>query len=336
MAKVGRYEVSEDWPVRGESGRAFNERLRNGFFSAYLAGEVTIDVGYRGASADAVPVLPHALGVELDYPGYDGKKLPFPDDSVDTVYSSHMLEHVDDFRTTIRDWYRVVRPGGFIVCIVPHQFLYEKRRSMPSSWNADHKRFYTPASLLWEFEISLRPNTYRVRRLRDNDEGYTYEIGPEAHSGGGYEIELVIEKITPPEWDLAGPPGPFRDDPEQATDEISRLKTECEALSRECARWFDAAILAKAEEVLQSPRSGRARALAGLFRAGRSPTAAALADRARDRGEWERAARLYLDAIAGNPGVPALWLQLGVALQAAGKSPEAEFAYRRAKTLRAD
>ena len=336
MAKVGRYEVPEDWPVRGESGGAFNERLRNGFFSAYLAGEVTIDVGYRGASPDAVPVLPHALGVDVDYPGYDGKKLPFPDDSVDTVYSSHMLEHVDDFRTTIRDWHRVVRPGGFIVCIVPHQFLYEKRRSMPSSWNGDHKRFYTPASLLWEFETSLRPNTYRVRHLRDNDEGYTYEIGPEAHSGGGYEIELVVQKIAPPEWDLAGPLGPFQDYPEQAIDEVSRLKAECEALSRESARWFDAAILAKAEGVLQSPRSGRARALAGLFRASRSATASALANRARDRGEWERAARFYLDAIAGSPVIPELWLQLGAALQAAGKSPEAEFAYRRAATLRAD
>jgi hypothetical protein len=44
MVKVGRYEVSEDWPVKGEAGRTFNEKLKNGFFSAYVAGEVTIDV----------------------------------------------------------------------------------------------------------------------------------------------------------------------------------------------------------------------------------------------------------------------------------------------------
>ena len=129
MVKVGRYEVPEDWPVRGEAGRTFNEKLKNGFFSAYMAGEVTIDVGYRGAFDDAVPILPHAIGVDLDYPGYDGKKLPFLDESVDTVYSSHMLEHVTDFRATIWDWHRVVRPGGFIVCVVPHQFaLREKAR----------------------------------------------------------------------------------------------------------------------------------------------------------------------------------------------------------------
>jgi SAM-dependent methyltransferase len=337
VVKVGRYEVPEDWPVKGEAGRTFNEKLKNGFFSAYMAGEVTIDVGYRGAFDNAVPILPHAIGVDLDYPGYDGKKLPFLDESVDTVYSSHMLEHVTDFRATIWDWHRVVTPGGFIVCVVPHQFLYEKKRQLPSFWNADHKRFYTPASLLREFETSLQPNTYRVRHLRDNDQRYTYGIGPEAHSGGGYEIELVVQKITPPNWDLAGPADPVQDDLERTRNESSRVNAELEALSRECARWFDAAILARAERVLQSPSSSRTRSLIRLFRTGLSRIpAAALGDRARDKGEWERAARFYLDALARDSAVPELWLQLGHSLKAAGKSMEAEFAYRRGAALQSD
>ena len=337
MAKIGRYEVPEDWPVKGEAGRSFTEKLKNGFFSTYMAGEVTIDVGYRGAFEDAVPILPHAIGVDLDYPGYDGKKLPFADESVDTVYSSHMLEHVADFRATVRDWHRVVRSDGFIVCVVPHQFLYEKRRSLPSSWNADHKRFYTPGSLLGEFEASLQPNTYRVRHLRDNDENYTYVLGPEVHSGGGYDIELVVQKIAPPEWDLAGPPDPFQDDLERARDEVSRLTAERDALSRESARWFDAAILAKAEQILRNSTAGRTRmlrSLAHLFRADRASTAAAIADRARKRGEWERAARFYLDALGSDAEVPEVWLRLGDSLKAAGKSPEAEFAYRKSVALR--
>jgi hypothetical protein len=48
------------------------EKLRNGFFSAYMAGEVIIDVGFRGGRDDAVPILPHAIGVDLDFPEYDG------------------------------------------------------------------------------------------------------------------------------------------------------------------------------------------------------------------------------------------------------------------------
>ena len=93
--------------------------------------------------------------------------LPFAEDSVDAVYSSHMLEHVPDPFAVIRDWHRVVKTGGFIVCIVPHQFLYEKRAPLPSRWNGEHQRFYTPAALICEFEESLVPNSYRVRHLAD-------------------------------------------------------------------------------------------------------------------------------------------------------------------------
>jgi SAM-dependent methyltransferase len=301
-----------------------------------MAGEVTLDVGYRGAFDDAVPIFPHAIGVDLDYPGYDGKILPFPDESVDAVYSSHMLEHVADFQTTIADWHRVVRPDGFIVCVVPHQFLYEKRRSLPSSWNTDHKRFYTPASLLREFEISLRPNTYRVRQLRDSDDGYSYGVGPEMHASGGYEIELVIQKIAPPVWELAGPADPEQDALLKTRDaEISQLIGERDALARECARWFDAAILARAEHIAGTPGRGRTRRFRGLVRLFRSDcaAAAAVADRASEKGEWERAARFYLDALAEDPTAPELWRKLGNCLKSAGKYPEAQFAHDRAAAL---
>jgi tetratricopeptide (TPR) repeat protein len=126
---------------------------------------------------------------------------------------------------------------------------------------------------------------------------------------------------------------------ETAKEEVSRLTAERDAFSRECARWFDAAILAKAEQILRAPTLGRSQPLlrlARLFRADRDSTAAAIADGARKSGEWGRAARFYLDALGSDPAAPELWLQLGDSLKAAGKSQEAEFAYRRAAALRSD
>jgi Methyltransferase domain len=200
---VGSLCVPRYWPVTGEPGKNFSTRLDNGFFSEFLSGEKILDVGFKGYGNQPVPILPHAIGVDTDYPGYDGLGLPFADRSIDAVFSSHTLEHVIDYITIIRDWHRVIKIDGFIVCIVPHQFLYEKKRELPSMYNSDHKRFYTPASLLCEFEEALEPNSYRVRHLADNDIGYNYDIGPASHAAGAYEIELVIQKIERPAWGLA-------------------------------------------------------------------------------------------------------------------------------------
>ena len=198
--------VGETDRLVGEEARKANpERLRNGFHDAYLSGGAILDIGYRGYRDDVVPIVPGAIGVELDYPGYDGVTLPFPAESQDGVFASHCLEHIEDFQNALRDWFRVLKVGGYLVIMVPHKFLYEKRADLPSRFNADHKRFYTPASLMAEVEVSLRPNTYRLRRLVDNDAGFDYTIPPALHSGGCYELELVIEKIAMPEWKLAKP-----------------------------------------------------------------------------------------------------------------------------------
>ncbi len=190
-------------PAPSEAGKSYFVRRANGFLDRYMSGKTVLDIGYKGYdNPEAITVVPHAIGVDRDYPGYDGLRLPFEDASVDTVFSSHCLEHIEDYRNAFRDWHRVLKIGGFIVCIVPSQLLYEKKRRLPSKYNTDHKRFYTPARLLNEVEKSLVENSYRVRHLGENDSGYDYKIGPLAHAVGCYEIVVVLEKTATPEWVL--------------------------------------------------------------------------------------------------------------------------------------
>lgn len=141
--------------------------------------------------------------VDLDYPGYDGVTLPFETSSQETVYSSHCLEHIEDWAKAINEWWRVLKIGGHLIVTVPHQYLYEKKKSLPSNFNKDHKRLYTPWLLMNQIEFSLPgPNTWRLVYLRDCDEDFDYSIGPKSHSKGRYEIECVIKKITRPNWSL--------------------------------------------------------------------------------------------------------------------------------------
>lgn len=187
-----------------EASKSYAAKVYSGFFRTWLSGARVLDIGYRGAYGEAQPIVPQAVGVDLGYPGYDGVHLPFDDGSQDAVYSSHCLEHVADPAAVVREWLRVVRIGGYVVTVVPHQYLYERRVALPSA-HPDHRHLFTPSTLLGVFEGALVPNTWRVRHLADNDLFYDYAIDPGQHPVGCYEIELVIEKIAPPTWGLTGP-----------------------------------------------------------------------------------------------------------------------------------
>jgi len=60
-----------------------------------------------------------------------GHDLPFPDASLDYVLSSHVLEHFYDPIGALREWLRVVRPGGYVFMIVPHRDrTFDRERSL--------------------------------------------------------------------------------------------------------------------------------------------------------------------------------------------------------------
>ena len=39
----------------------------------------------------------------------------FASASMDFVYSSHTLEHIEDYQAALREWWRVVKPGGYLI-----------------------------------------------------------------------------------------------------------------------------------------------------------------------------------------------------------------------------
>jgi SAM-dependent methyltransferase len=65
-----------------------------------------------------------------------------PDGRYDFVHSSHCLEHLQDCRAGLRNWFRVLKPGGYLVVMVPDEDLYEQG-AFPSTFNADHRHTFT-------------------------------------------------------------------------------------------------------------------------------------------------------------------------------------------------
>jgi predicted SAM-dependent methyltransferase len=66
-------------------------------------------------NVDLAPSPPHVAGIDLRKP------LPFPDDSFDAIYSSHVLEHFtpDEGAFLLREMTRCLVPGGACRVVVP-------------------------------------------------------------------------------------------------------------------------------------------------------------------------------------------------------------------------
>lgn len=65
------------------------------------------------------------------------ERLPFQGNYADTIFSSHLLEHIEDHEGALADWWRVLKPGGYLILYLPHADWYPNR-GMPGS-NPDHK-----------------------------------------------------------------------------------------------------------------------------------------------------------------------------------------------------
>jgi SAM-dependent methyltransferase len=131
------------------------------------------------------------------------------DATFDFVHSSHCLEHLRDPREGLKNWFRVLKPGGHLIVTVPDEDLYEQGQ-FPSTFNRDHKWTFTifkPSSwsdrsvnVLGLVEmlgleadvqrIELLNSTYRYGLPR-----YDQTLSPVGESG----IELVVRRRLPQE-----------------------------------------------------------------------------------------------------------------------------------------
>jgi len=110
----------------------------------YLRGQ-GVDLG-----AGDFKILPHAISVDNMHHAVFGHTVRpdvfiqdaadlsvFGSQTMDFVYSSHLLEHMVDPKACLKEWYRLVKPGGYLILYLPHEDLYPKMGE--NGANPDHK-----------------------------------------------------------------------------------------------------------------------------------------------------------------------------------------------------
>lgn len=167
-----------------------NKIRTNDFFSLYFTGRV-VDIG----CGDDL-VVAHAE--PFDLPQGDAQNILdyLEAESYDCVHSSHCLEHMKDPVAALSQWWALVKPGGYMVIVVPDEELYEQG-FFPSLFNLDHKATFrlskypplTSRSFAIDLMVSELPNALLMSAERQ-DEGYDYNLIRRAYSKWGWFIRF--------------------------------------------------------------------------------------------------------------------------------------------------
>jgi len=110
-------------------------RLRRHLTLKYCDGN-GVDIGSGGC-----PITPWAVQIEnhhnyhckdskiandINYFG-DAIDIPFKNETLDFVYSSHVLEDFLDWKPILDEWNRVLKSGGYIIIMVPDHIIFRQR-----------------------------------------------------------------------------------------------------------------------------------------------------------------------------------------------------------------
>lgn len=141
----------------------------------YLRGR-GVDLG-----AGDFKILPHAISVDnLNHAQFGFNIKPdvqadvsdlriFGSASMDWVYSSHTLEHVEDMKVTLAEWWRLIKQDGYLVMYLPHKSFYPNMGQEGA--NPDHKRDFLPQDV-----IDAMPNGFDLIVNQERNEGMEYSF----------------------------------------------------------------------------------------------------------------------------------------------------------------
>ncbi len=155
---------------------------RHRFLTLVLRG-LRLYVGTAAAVLEYAPqpqiqkILKNLLGPRGSYVGIDlmddrfvdskadACRLPFTDDSFDMLVQFHVLEHIPDDLTAMREMARVLKPGGLALVQVPHRMGVLTDEDIDASpqesairfGQSDHVRYYGS-----DFEERLRTSGFDV------------------------------------------------------------------------------------------------------------------------------------------------------------------------------
>ena len=186
------------WKSNGQQG---SEAAKVAFDIVHLMHGRVLDLGC--GPQKVFPHAKHVIGIDNDkdakifglkanpdIPASCERLDMFADGSVDVVFSSHMLEHIKDYKASLRDWWRVIKPGGRLILYLPHRDWYPNI-GMPGA-NIDHQHDFAPDDITEAMREIVKPAPVRPEMTPVH--GWTQEIDETRSGGNEYSFLQVYRK----------------------------------------------------------------------------------------------------------------------------------------------
>ena len=123
----------------------------------------------------------------------DATKMPmFADGACDFIVSSHLLEHVEDHRGALKEWWRLVKVGGHLCLYLPHKDLYPNI-GQPKA-NPDHKHDFVEQDILDVMDEFPDWDCLRSEKRNEDMEYSFFQVFKKLEAGAGHKLSYQLPK----------------------------------------------------------------------------------------------------------------------------------------------
>lgn len=119
------------------------------------------------------------------------------DASCDFIFSSHLLEHIDDYQAALRNWWAKIKAGGHLCLYLPHRDLYPNVGQHGA--NPDHKHDFVPYNIHAAMDRFATDVDVVCQEIRNGGQEYSFLLV--------YRKQLADERDECRDLTAGGQPG---------------------------------------------------------------------------------------------------------------------------------
>lgn len=164
--------------------------IRKGLYNAiyqnrkYISGKL-LDFGCGSKPYKKIFTVKEYIGLDIAVSGhehkdsqidvfYDGKTIPFENNSFDSIFSSEVFEHVFNLDEMCYEIYRVLKPGGHLVITAP--LVWDEHEAPYDFWRYTSFGIRHVLSKAWFKIVKVQKTTRYVETIFQMFSAYIYQI----------------------------------------------------------------------------------------------------------------------------------------------------------------